>query len=163
MPKSTLQKSDIEVRQLRRSDEVPLFEFFTQLVSAGLDRTFHPHPFTREVAHTICTQHTQDWYAGAFLKQSRSRTMVAYVMLRGWDAGYEIPSFGLCVLPDYQRIGLGRLLLEYAVLQARFRGSPAVRLKVYPDNTCAVKLYRACGFQYDNDMEDGQLVGHFRF
>ena len=163
MPKSALQKKDVEIRRIRKSDQATLLEFFAQLVFCGLDRTFHPHSFTEEVAYKICTQRMRDWYAGVFLQQSRLRTMVAYVMLRGWDAGYEVPSFGLCVLPDYQRVGLGRLLLEYAVMVARFRGSPAVRLKVYPDNIRAVEMYRAYGFQYNNDLENGQLVGYFRF
>ena len=84
--------------------------------------------------------------------------MVGYIMLRGWDEGFQIPSLGICVHPAWQGFGVGRLLMQAAICVARLRRSPAVRLKVYPDNLRAIELYRSLGFTFSGQTENGQMV-----
>lgn len=134
-------------------------EFFDAVVSLGLESQFHPHPFDSATANRICEHRELDWYAGAFVRVQDSWSMVGYVMLRGWDEGYSIPSFGICVLPDYQGIGLGRVLMKAAILVARLRQSPSIRLKVYPENVHAIALYESEGFLFADKLEQDQIVG----
>ncbi len=155
--------ADLEIRSLGPADVDALTGFFHALVESGMNKTFHPHPFDAATAQTICCEPRKDWYAAAFVSDAGATEMAGYVMLRGWDAGYEIPAFGVCVLPQFQRLGFGRLLLQHALLVARLRGAPSVRLKVYPDNTRAVAMYHAQGFTYQPALEQDQLVGYYHF
>lgn len=63
---------------------------------------------------------------------------------------------GLAVDPVRQGIGLGRVLLEAAVSEARRRGARKVSLRVLAPNTRARSLYESCGF-----VVEGVLRGEF--
>ena len=52
----------------------------------------------------------------------------------------------VCVLPEYRRRGIGRLLTIQGIEHARKQGAPAVWLHVREDNQPAVDLYRALNF-----------------
>ena len=70
-------------------------------------------------------------------------------------AGYAIFNTGageshllnLCVHPQWQRRGLGRLLLEHAISTTRAVGCETMILEVRPSNPGAAEMYRARGFQ----------------
>jgi ribosomal protein S18 acetylase RimI-like enzyme len=81
-------------------------------------------------------------------------------MLRGWDEGYSVPSFGVAVGSAYRGRGIGRGLLLYAIEYARKRGAPAVMLKVHLDNASARHLYESEGFVFQEIRGDpGQIKG----
>ena len=44
---------------------------------------------------------------------------------------------------------------------AKRRGAKKIRLKVYPDNVRAVRLYQSCGYRFDDATQNEQLVGFF--
>lgn len=152
----------LEIRRIVSTDLHAVARFFTEVVETGMKRTFHPHAFDFETAQHICNYGGTDWYGACLVCNGDTERMVGYVMLRGWDAGYTTPSFGVSVLPDYQGSGLGRTLLSVAILVARLRGSPAIRLKVYPDNRVAIALYQSVGFKFGDDLEEGQMVGYLK-
>jgi ribosomal-protein-alanine N-acetyltransferase len=81
-------------------------------------------------------------------------------MLRGWDAGYAVPSLGMALHPSARGQGLGRTFMELLHDAARTRGARRVRLKVYPENEAARTLYERLGYVF-SDFEEGQLVGSF--
>ena len=150
----------IEVRKFNDKDENSLVEFFDLLVSKGLDKHFHPHLFTPEMAHHIANNRGIDWYAGVFLKSDQRETIIAYGMLRGWDEGFKIPSFGVCVLQDFQGIGIGHLMMNLTIINARLCNSPAILVKVFPENHAAVKFFQQIGFKFQEQLEQEQLVGY---
>lgn len=69
-------------------------------------------------------------------------------------SGYAIYNMGageshllnLCVDPQVQRRGLGRLLLEHTITTTRSLGCKALFLEVRPSNPGAAEMYRARGF-----------------
>lgn len=132
----------------------PLAEFFQSLREAGDEAEFHPHPFTAEEAARRCQYTGRDLY---YILVDQSQVL-AYGMLRGWDEGYEIPSLGIAVHPRQRGKGLGRLLMEFLHAAARHRGARTIRLKVYPRNARAVRLYESLGYVFQRE-EAGQLVG----
>lgn len=132
----------------------PLAEFFQALREAGDDAEFHPHPFTAEEAARRCQYMGRDLY---YILVDRQRVL-AYGMLRGWDEGYEVPSLGIAVHPRERGKGLGRLLMEVLHAAARHRKARAIRLKVYPHNAQAIRLYKSLGYAFRGE-ETGQLVG----
>lgn len=145
----------ISVKPLSPFDGKALAEFFRVLVERGDDRWFHPHPLTEAEARRIGASSGRDVYAAVF----RHEKVLAYGMLRGWDAGFEIPSLGIAVATEFRSTGISRLLMEYLHCMARLRKAPAVRLKVFPENVSAIKLYEALGYKWQPEQEDGQFVG----
>jgi len=131
-----------------------LAAFFERLRAHQIERTFHPHPLTVDEAARRAAYRGRDFYC--VLVQATA--VVGYGMLRGWDEGYQVPSLGIVVDPSVQGRGYGRLLMQFLHATARQRGAARIRLKVYPDNTKAIALYRSLGYVFQAG-EGGQSVG----
>lgn len=73
---------------------------------------------------------------------------------KGRIVGYSIIMFGgseshvlnLCVHPDYQRRGIGRVMLEHLTQTARDSGADTILLEVRTSNIIAMQLYLAADF-----------------
>lgn len=109
----------------------------------SVTRSFDPFPLTADRARQIACESAEDTF---YLALAADRP-VGFSMLRGFDAGYAIPSFGIFVDRLHQGEGIGRRLTEWTVAQARRRGCPAVRLTVYASNPAAYALYASLGFR----------------
>jgi ribosomal protein S18 acetylase RimI-like enzyme len=146
--------ADIHIHPLSPEWEFALAEFFATLKRVGTDQTFHPHPLDAAEAHRRASYAGRDEYHLATQRGS----VVAYGMLRGWDDGYDVPSLGIVVHPAWQGLGIGRRMMEHLHDVARTRGVLRIRLKVYPGNEAAIRLYKSVGYGFAGD-EDGQRVG----
>jgi len=105
--------------------------------------SFDPFPLTADEARRIALKPRQDAYFVASVKGG----LIAMSMLRGFDEGFEVPSFGIFVDHRHHGKGIGRRLTVWTVDEARNRGYPAVRLSVYASNVGALGLYRSLGFR----------------
>jgi ribosomal protein S18 acetylase RimI-like enzyme len=132
-----------------------LERFFAGLRDAGDQADFHPHPLNAEAARAVCSYAGADLHYGLIARDQ----VLGYGLLRGWDAGFEIPSLGLAIAPSVRGLGLGRLLLSFLHSAATLRGAEELRLKVYPRNEAALDLYRRAGYEFDGGLDGGQLVG----
>jgi ribosomal-protein-alanine N-acetyltransferase len=132
-----------------------LGDFFEALERAGDEGRFHPHPLTREEAGRVAAYAGRDLY---YVLAKGDHSVVGYGMLRGWDAGFDVPSLGIAIHPAARGQGLGKTLMLFLHAAARLRGATRIRLKVYPDNAGAVDLYRKLGYVFAEE-QDGQLVG----
>src|SRR5688500_7685005 len=72
----------------------------------------------------------EDIYSGVFWQEN----LIGIFMLRGWDAGFEIPSFGVLIDEKYRGGALMRLTLDTAKLICRLRGAKKLMAKIHPDN-----------------------------
>jgi len=105
----------------------------------------HFHPFadeSRPVLAGVLNESVSDIYQGIFFESE----VIAFYMLRGLDAGFERPSFGVLVDCAWRGRGLGRLCLVAALSQCRLRSFSACMLKVSPENDGARRLYESEGF-----------------
>jgi len=68
-------------------------------------------------------------------------------MLRGWDEGYSIPSFGILVDHRFHNCGVGTRMTQFAIAEALGLGCEQVRLSVYASNEVALRLYGSLGFE----------------
>lgn len=68
-------------------------------------------------------------------------------MLRGWDAGYARPSFGIYVASRYQGRGIAKFALSHAESACRDGAVERMMLKVSAHNKVARGIYEAAGFQ----------------
>ena len=145
----------MEVHVLGPAHADALARFFEVLKTHGIDKAFHPHPFTAEEALERAHYAGKDLYF-ILLK---GRDVMGYAMLRGWDEGYEVPSLGICVHPHEQRRGLGRMLMDFLHFAALRRGAKKIRLRVYRDNKSAITFYRSLGYELTEDRDCRYLLG----
>jgi ribosomal protein S18 acetylase RimI-like enzyme len=62
-------------------------------------------------------------------------------------SGHKASVFGMYVLPEHRRQGVGRALLETILSRANELGVRQVSLSVVNANKAAVHLYESCGFE----------------
>lgn len=75
--------------------------------------------------------------------------------LGGGVGGYGVLSLvvgeahllNICVAPEWQGLGYGRLLLDHFIGLARERGAYQMLLEVRPSNKPAIRLYQSRGFE----------------
>jgi ribosomal protein S18 acetylase RimI-like enzyme len=127
-----------------------LVALFERNTVPAVEEMFDPFSFTAAEARRIALEPRQDGYYMA----TRGDELLGLSMLRGFDEGYEIPSFGIFIDHEYHGHGIGRRLTVRTIEQARRRGCPAVRLTVYADNTAARTLYESLGFR---EQERGRV------
>jgi RimJ/RimL family protein N-acetyltransferase len=72
--------------------------------------------------------------------------LAGFFCLRGLDAGYSRPSFGVYVSSCYQGRGIASLALEYSMVWCREHGITRMMLKVAKENERARQLYERAGF-----------------
>jgi ribosomal-protein-alanine N-acetyltransferase len=120
-----------------------LVELFEGNRISVVSDSFDPFPLTADEAERIALQSRRDAYFVASLQGG----LVAMSMLRGFDEGFEVPSFGIFVDHRHHGQGIGRRLTAWTVDEARRRGYPSVRLSVYASNAGALHLYRSLGFE----------------
>jgi ribosomal protein S18 acetylase RimI-like enzyme len=147
----------LTTKRLSPPDTARLGNFF-EILAGDQDTTrfFHPHPLTKVFAANLCTR--QSTCLDRHYITHYHERITAYSMLRGWDEGYETPSFGGCTHPGLRGAGLGQLLLAHAIAESRAAGARKLRLTVYKENGHALHIYRKFGFVFSDKNED-ELVG----
>lgn len=137
-----MRKLTISIKAVQTSDYEGMALFFADNNRPEITRHFHPFPLDADSAYQItCMDKLNRYYLAM-----HGGHIVGFCMLRGWDEGFAIPSFGVLVDYRYQGRGLGRQLTEFALEEAKRLNSPAVRLSVYESNIRARRLYEMLGF-----------------
>jgi RimJ/RimL family protein N-acetyltransferase len=72
-------------------------------------------------------------------------------------ASAHVADLGLMVAASHRRRGIGRALLDEAVMWARERGITKLELHVFPHNEPAIRLYEQFGFE-----REGYRKRHYR-
>jgi RimJ/RimL family protein N-acetyltransferase len=103
---------------------------------------FHPFPLTRETARRLAHERTRDRYYVAVDREQ----VVGFMMLRGWEDGYDVPSFGFLVDQAARGKGIGHMLAAFAIEEARRLGAERVRATVYASNLPSRAAMEANGF-----------------
>lgn len=119
-----------------------LIALFERNAVPAIEDTFDPFPLTAEQARAIASRTGSNLYYALLIDGK----MAAFSMLRGFDEGYEVPSFGIFVDRHHQMEGLGRRLTCWTIEQAWSLDCPAIRLSVYAHNEAAKRLYDSLGF-----------------
>jgi [ribosomal protein S18]-alanine N-acetyltransferase len=132
-----------EIREVKSRDYELLARFFADNDIEAVRRYFHPFPLDSATAYRIASVPRLDRYYIAL----QNDEIVALGMLRGWDEGYEVPSFGLMVGSRHQELGLGKKMTEFAIRDALRLRCRKVRLSVYKSNSRAMSLFSSVGFE----------------
>lgn len=86
---------------------------------------------------------------GTFEAQVIATIMAGYEGHRGW-LNY------LAVSPDYQRQGIGRLMVEEAIMRLQALGCPKVNVQIRTSNTEVITFYERLGFTLDDVISMGK-------
>jgi N-acetylneuraminate synthase/N,N'-diacetyllegionaminate synthase len=132
--------------------EADLTLVFSRIHADGDEKTFHLHALDRETAKRICENGGRDYCA---LVKCNGKT-AGYTLLRGWEEGYDIPTVGIYILPEFRGKGLSACVLESLVLEARQRCASKMMAKVYRDNLPSLRAFQRAG--YSVGREEGNIV-----
>ena len=144
----------LEIKRLNIDHSKELSEL---LQSADKDYTqyFIPFAFDSETILKILSNVIKDQYYGIFTENN----LVGFYMLRGFDEGYEIPSYGVWVAKDFSSKGISKLTLQHAISFCKINNIKKIILKVHPDNVIAKNIYESFGFIYEGvDKRIGHLI-----
>lgn len=104
---------------------------------------FHPFDFNEPTLARILADARRDRFWALCLFGE----IVGFFMLRGFDACYGRPSYGVFIAESAAGRGLARTSLDFALKWCAENAVERVFLKVAPDNLRAHALYKKAGFE----------------
>lgn len=137
------ERATLMIREVQDIDCKTLTQFFEENNRPEITKYFHPFLLSLSTAYKIaCESHIDRYYIAI-----NNGFILGLCMLRGWDEGFDIPSFGILVDYRYQGHGIGKKMTEFTISEVKRLGCNAIRLSVYASNVQAVHLYFSLGFQ----------------
>ncbi|HEY6802742.1 MAG TPA: GNAT family N-acetyltransferase [Pyrinomonadaceae bacterium] len=119
-------------------------------------RFFYAFEFSEEHIAQILSRRIKDVYSGLFWQGE----LVGIFMLRGWDDGYEVPSFGVFVDEKYRGGAFMKISLELAKLICRLSGCRRLRATIHPDNVSSRGAIRLGFVESGGTTEAGNIIYH---
>ena len=104
----------------------------------------------------ILSASVMDIYSGVFWQAD----LVGVFFLRGWDAGYDVPSFGVLIDEKYRGGAFMRLTLDTAKLICRLSGAKRLMAKIHPDNVSPRGARRLGLHQTGFEESTGNIIYH---
>ena len=147
--------TDLTIRPLRTEDAGAVSAMLLAQ-PAEYARFFYAFDFNEERIIDILAKRIQDVYSGMFWRGE----LAGIFMLRGWDAGYDVPSFGVFVAAKYRGGAFMRISLDVAKLICRLSGARQLMAKIHPDNVSRRGALRLGFVQTGMESETGNLVYH---
>ncbi len=132
---------DIAIRKIGPDLAQELSELL-QNSNPDYSRYFIPFSFDFGTVKKILTDVNLDLFFGIFLNNK----IIGFYMLRGFDEGYDIPSYGVWISSEFAGKGLARLTLQHAISFCKINNINKLMLKVHRDNLKAKKIYEDFGF-----------------
>jgi RimJ/RimL family protein N-acetyltransferase len=147
---------DIEINLLDASNAQEISSLLTSS-SKQYSSYFIPFSFDEKNIESLLHQAIKDKFYGVFV----SGRLVGFFMLRGFDEGYSIPSYGVWIAEEFSNKGLSTLTLQHAISFCKINSIKKVMLKVHPDNLAAKHIYEKFGFkQTGTDSKNHHLIFH---
>ena len=150
----SLNKS-FSIRPLEPADAVAISAFM-RLQSPEYLRFFYAFGSDESAIAETLSASRMDIYSGVFWQAN----LVGVFMLRGWDAGYEIPSFGVLIDEKYRGGAFMRLTLDTAKLICRLSGAKQLMAKIHPDNVSPRGARRLGLHQTGVEESTGNIIYH---
>ena len=126
--------SQIQIIELTSNDALHLSNL---LLSTDDNLYFDPFKFDFDTINNMLSNAVLDKYWGIYF----SNSLVGFFMMRGFDSGFEIPSYGVLIGSKYSSKGLATLSLHFAISWAKLNNIKKMILKVHPNNLVAKAIY----------------------
>lgn len=147
--------TEMTIRSLGIEDAAELSSML-QAQSPDYIRFFYPFEFDLEAISNVLANQGQDVLMGVYWESQ----IVVFFILRGWNEGYDVPSFGIIVDENYRGCGLELISLDAAKVICRLRGAERMMLKMHPDNITAKGVARKIGFVQTGIETNGNVIYH---
>lgn len=121
-------------------------------------RFFNPFKFDEATITGILRERERDIYMGIFW----GGELIGFFMLRGWDAGYAVPTYGVLIAEKYRGYGLAPLSLKMAKIICQTNRAPRIMLKVDAENAGAKAVFEKERFvPAGEEIRSGKLIYYF--
>lgn len=147
--------SELAIRPLRVED-AGVVSRMLRAQPPDYARFFYAFDFAEDQISDLLQRNKRDVYSGIFWRGE----LVGIFMLRGWDAGYEIPSFGVIVAEKYRGGAFMQISLDIAKLICRLSGAPRLMATIHPDNVSPRGASRLGFVQTGTRSDTGNIVYH---
>jgi len=141
----------ILVKKLSRGDG-PALKEFNDTLSVPSKTFFNPHLYTDEIIAKVIERSEAD-LDRSYVAWVENQ-IIAYFFL--WDMDTPTPLLGIGIRDDFQGQGLGRLLMEILIEDAKDSLKDGIELTTMPGNDAAFNLYKKMGFVYVGDVDNEQ-------
>ena len=145
-------------RRLKDGDQCKLKRFQEEIAEYA-HGFFTPHASDDETIDKVVSRSIDD-KDRVYIALDGEGNVIAYFFL--WWYSSEFPVLGVGIIQKYQGLGLGRLLIEILIEDARGNNCRAIELTTVLTNNRAFALYQKLGFLYlgkvDNLVGDGSIV-----
>ena len=148
-------KKSLSIRPLQPGDAASVADFMRSQ-PPEYARFFYAFGSNETMIAEILSACRADVYSGVFWQEN----LVGIFMLRGWDAGYEIPSFGVLIDEKYRGGAFMRLTLDAAKLICRLSGAKRLMAKIHPDNVSPRGASRLGLRQTGVEEATGNIIYH---
>lgn len=123
--------------------QLPALSALWQAQRAEYVRHFHPFGGAVAELQQVLGAARRDRFWGLH----HSGELAGFCMLRGWDAGFARPAFGVLVGERFAGRGLAAAALQHCLAWCREHRTEKVMLTVSRENERARRIYLAAGFQ----------------
>jgi RimJ/RimL family protein N-acetyltransferase len=148
----SLLQLEIKILSIKNAEEL------TELLQSSdqeYTKYFIPFKYDLTTISNILKNIIKDEFYGIYFND----VLIGFYMLRGFDAGYEIPSYGVWISKDYSSKGISKFTLQHAISVCKLNNINKIMLKVHPDNLTAKKIYEDFGFVNEGiDNKIGHLI-----
>jgi RimJ/RimL family protein N-acetyltransferase len=154
------------VTLVEEADAVEVLALLEQLGAESDYLTFGPGELGLTVeAQTAYIAGLQDGASGFIVKLQVAGQIVAFASIRRTARPRiaHVGEFGLAVARAHWGQGIGKILCQVVIAQARRLGISRVELRVRADNLRAQRLYQSVGFTVDGRAVRGFQVGGVYF
>lgn len=151
----SINPSDFTIRPLVVED-APAVSGLLRAQPPEYVRFFYAFGFDEEAVARVLAARGKDIYSGIFWRDE----LACFFMLRGWDAGYDVPSFGVLVDVKHRGRAFMRIALDVAKLICRLMGAPRLMAKIHPDNVSPRGARRLGLMQTGFETETGNVIYH---
>jgi ribosomal protein S18 acetylase RimI-like enzyme len=136
---------DIEIRAFELCDESAVIALWRR---CGLTRPWNDPK--KDIARKLSVQ-PHLFLVGVFGQELVATVMAGYEGHRGWINYFAIA-------PEYQRQGIGRLIMLKAERLLREAGCPKINLLVRTTNSGVIKFYQHLGYAVDDVVSLGKRL-----
>jgi len=145
---------NVEIKELQ-SEQASTLSALILNAPKDYSKYFVPFSFEEDSINKIISNAVNDKYFGIFINDD----LAGFYMLRGFDEGYDIPSYGIWISDKYSGLGLSKLTLQHAISFCKLNGLKKIMLKVHPEHTIAKNIYENFGFKQQGfDEKNSNLI-----
>ncbi len=148
--------SSLEIKRLNNNHSEELTNLL-QNSTQQYSQYFIPFSFDLETISGILSKAIKDQIYGIYVEDN----LAGFYMLRGFDEGYSVPSYGVWISEKYSNKGLSTFTLQHAISFCKLNSIKKIMLKVHPDNIAAKHIYEKYGFKQTGiDPKIHHLIYH---